>query len=134
MPSFLGEIGLKTKGEIDLVDITFEVIEKVRESGIKDGNVTVFIPGATGAVTTIEYEHSLLKDFKNCLEELIPKNRGYGHPGNAHSHLRASILGPSVSIPVKNGNPILGTWQQVVFIELDTRPRSRRIIVSVNGE
>ncbi len=134
MPSFLGEIGLKTKGEIDLVDITFEVIEKVRESGIKSGIVTVFIPGATGAVTTIEYEHSLLTDFKNCLEELIPKSRGYGHPGNAHSHLRASILGPSVSIPVKNGDPILGTWQQVVFIELDTRPRSRRIIVSVTGE
>ncbi|MFB0545080.1 MAG: secondary thiamine-phosphate synthase enzyme YjbQ [Asgard group archaeon] len=134
MPSFLGEIALKTKGEIDLVDITFEVIKKVRESGIKNGIVTVFIPGATGAVTTIEYEHNLLKDFKNCLEELVPKNRSYGHPGNAHSHLRASILGPSVAIPVKNGDPILGTWQQVVFIELDTHPRSRRIIVSVTGE
>lgn len=134
MPSFLEEIELKTKGEIDLVDITYEVFEKVRKSGIRNGIVTVFNPGSTGAVTTIEYERNLLKDFKNCLEELIPKSRSYGHPGNAHSHLRASVLGPSVAIPVKNGEPILGTWQQVVFIELDTHPRSRRIIVSVTGE
>lgn len=128
------EIHINTRGEIDIVDITRMVEDVVRDSGIKNGVATVFIPGATGAITTIEFEPNLIQDFKDILEKLVPKTGHYRHPINGHSHLRASILGPSLSVPIVDGTLILGTWQQVVFIELDVRPRSRRLIVQVVGE
>ncbi|MHA1834235.1 MAG: secondary thiamine-phosphate synthase enzyme YjbQ [Candidatus Baldrarchaeia archaeon] len=128
------ELHFNTAGEIDVVNITGMVEKAVKDSGIRNGLVTVFIPGATGAITTIEFEPNLVQDFKDILEKLIPKTGRYRHPVNGHSHLRASILGPSLSVPVADGNLILGTWQQIVFVELDVRPRSRRLIVQIIGE
>jgi secondary thiamine-phosphate synthase enzyme len=130
------ELYLSTGGEIDLVDITYEVESVVRESGIKDGQVLVFVPGATGAVVTIENERGLLEDFKKMIAKLIPRGQNYRHDlidNNAHSHLRASLLGPSLVFPVVNGRLVRGTWQQIFFVELDVRPRRRRIIVQVSG-
>jgi len=128
------ELHISTAGEVDVVDITSMVEKAVKDSGIRNGLVTVFIPGATGAITTIEFEPNLVQDFKDILEKLVPKTGHYRHPVNGHSHLRASILGPSLSVPVADGNLILGTWQQIVFVELDVRPRSRRLIVQIIGE
>ena len=131
------ELRFSTRGEIDLVDITAEVEKIVEESGIENGHVLVFVPGATGAIVTIEHESGLLEDFKRALRELIPKGRGYLHDridDNAHSHLRATLLGASECFPVVDGRLIRGTWQQIFFVELDVRPRHRRVIVQVVGE
>ncbi|ASA78179.1 secondary thiamine-phosphate synthase enzyme YjbQ [Thermococcus sp. 5-4] len=131
------ELRFSTKGEIDLVDITREVERIVEESGIENGQVLVFVPGATGAIVTIEHESGLLEDFKRALRELIPKGKGYLHDridDNAHSHLRATLLGASECFPVLNGRLVRGTWQQIFFVELDVIPRHRRVIVQVMGE
>ncbi len=131
------ELRFSTKGEIDLVDITREVEKIVEESGVKNGIVLVFVPGATGAIVTIEHESGLLEDFKRILKELIPKGKGYLHDridDNAHSHLRATLLGASECFPVVDGRLVRGTWQQIFFVELDVRPRHRRVIVQVIGE
>ena len=131
------ELRFSTRGEIDLVDITHEVEKAVEESGVKNGQVVVFVPGATGAVVTIEHESSLLEDFKSALKELIPKGKGYLHDridDNAHSHLRASLLGASMVLPVVEGRLVRGVWQQIFFVELDVRPRRRRLILQVMGE
>ncbi len=133
------EVGIKTSGELDIVDITGEIAKIVSKTGIKNGIANVFVPGSTGAVTTIEYEPGLLKDLPNSLERVAPRNAEYEHEktwhdGNGHSHVRASIIGPSITIPIKDGALRLGTWQQVVFVELDVRPRSRRLVVTCLGE
>ena len=133
------ELGVKTRGELDIVDITGEIEKIVSKTGVKNGIANVFVPGSTGAVTTIEYESGLLKDFPNALERLAPRSAEYEHEkgwhdGNGHSHVRASIIGPSITIPIKDGALRLGTWQQVVFVELDVRPRSRRLVVTCIGE
>ncbi len=131
------ELRFSTGGEIDLVDITREVEAAVRESGIKNGQVLVFVPGATGAIVTIEHESGLLEDFKRTLRELVPKGAGYLHDridDNAHSHLRATLLGASECFPVVDGRLVRGTWQQIFFVELDVRPRHRRVVVQVMGE
>ena len=131
------ELRFSTRGEIDLVDITAEVERAVEESGIQNGIALVFVPGATGAIVTIEHESGLLEDFKRALMELIPKGKGYLHDridDNAHSHLRATLLGASECFPVVNGRLVRGTWQQIFFVELDVRPRHRRVIVQVVGE
>ncbi len=131
------ELHFSTRGEIDLVDITLEVERIVRESGIGSGQVLVFVPGATGAIVTIEHESGLLEDFKRALKELIPRGKGYLHDridDNAHSHLRATLLGASQCFPVVNGRLVRGTWQQIFFVELDVRSRHRRVIVQVVGE
>ena len=133
------EFTVETKCELDIVNITREVEEIVFKTGVKNGIVNVFIPGSTGAVTTLEYEPGLLKDLPNALERMAPKNASYEHEktwhdGNGRSHVRASIIGPSITIPIKDGSLRLGTWQQLVFVELDVRPRSRRIIVTCLGE
>ncbi|MEM2941137.1 MAG: secondary thiamine-phosphate synthase enzyme YjbQ [Thermoproteota archaeon] len=136
---FESELGIRTKGESDIVDITGEVERIVSKTGIRNGIVNIFVPGSTGAVTTIEYEPGLLKDLPNALEKIAPKNAYYEHEkmwhdGNGHSHVRASILGSSITIPVKDGGLRLGTWQQLVFLELDVRPRSRTLVVTCLGE
>ncbi len=131
------ELRFSTEGEIDLVDITHEVERIVRESGIKNGQALVFVPGATGAIVTIEHESGLLGDFRRALRELIPKGAGYLHDridDNAHSHLRATLLGASECFPVVDGKLVRGTWQQIFFVELDVRPRHRRVVVQVMGE
>jgi len=132
-------ITFRTGGEVDLIDITGQVTKIVKESRIKEGIVTVFAPGATAAISTIEYEPGLLKDFPDALERLFPKEMVYEHhlrwhDGNGHSHVRSTMLGPDLTIPIVNGSLTLGTWQQVVFIDLDNRSRDRKIVVQVLGE
>jgi secondary thiamine-phosphate synthase enzyme len=123
----------------DLRDITEEVQGIVQDSGLAAGAVTVFIPGATGAVTTIEYEDGLVSDLADVLQRLAPQEIDYAHnqrwhDGNGHSHIRASLIGPSLVVPFFEHRLMLGTWQQIVFLELDNRPRHRRIIVQIMGE
>ncbi|MCS7386100.1 MAG: secondary thiamine-phosphate synthase enzyme YjbQ [archaeon GB-1867-005] len=126
------EMQLKTKGEIEIIDLTPKIRKVVEESEIKNGVAVVFTPGSTAAITTIEYEPNLEEDLKELLRRIAPKN-GWRHPINAHSHLRATILSPSLTVPIINGKLALGTWQQIVFLELDTRPRNRRVIVQLIG-
>lgn len=137
MVVYLTEIDLDTEGEIQIFDITLNVRNAIKDSGITKGLVNAFVPGATGAITTLEYEPRLVQDTINLLKKLVPKGIGYQHDfqdDNAHSHLRASLLSPELTIPIIGGAPVLGTWQQVVFLELDTRGRERKIIVTVMGE
>jgi secondary thiamine-phosphate synthase enzyme len=132
-------INLETRGETDMVDITGQLAGSIRNARLKDGIATIFVPGATGALTTIEYEPGLLEDFPTMLDRIAPRNGTYEHErrwhdGNGHSHVRASLIGPSITIPFENGRPTLGTWQQVVFVELDTRARSRQLVIQIMGE
>lgn len=132
-------IKIRSKGENDITDITQDVSKAIENSKIKNGNVTVFVSGSTGAITTIEYEPGLTKDFPKMLERLAPKNIEYGHEqmwhdGNGHSHVKASLVGPSLAIPFKEGKLLLGRWQQIVFVELDIRSRERSLVVQVMGE
>jgi len=132
------EVHLRTEGEVQIIDITDIVNRALDESEIENGIVTVFVPGSTAAVTTIEYEPGLLKDLPAALERLFPKDIQYEHEkrwhdGNGHSHVRAAFLGPSLTIPFRNKRMMLGTWQQLVFVELDNKPRSRRIILQIIG-
>jgi len=133
------EIIIKTKGEVDIIDITDEIKKIIKNSKIKDGIICVFVPGSTGSLTTIEYEPGLKKDFPKALEKIVPKKEYYNHhetwhDDNGHSHVRASLMGPSITLPVINEKLIHGTWQQIVFVELDTRNRDRNIIVQIVGE
>ena len=128
-----------TKGNSDIIEITGDVSDTLSKSGLTDGIVTVFAPGATGAVTTIEYEAGLVSDFKSMLERIAPQDIEYAHnlrwgDGNGHSHVRASLLGPSLAVPFVGGRMQLGTWQQIIFIDLDNRPRDRKLIVQIVGE
>ena len=130
-------IQFETRGEGDIIDITPQVKAAVSESGIKEGMVTVFVNGSTAAVTTIEYEPGVLSDLKRALSVLAPDDIPYAHDnrwgdGNGRSHVKAALVGPSLSVPVTGGKPTLGTWQQVVLLELDVRSsRTRSLIISV---
>jgi secondary thiamine-phosphate synthase enzyme len=139
MKSVSEKIKLRTKGEVDMIDITTEVESLVAGSRIRDGIATVFVQGSTAAVTTIEYEPGLLSDFPSLLERIAPRSAVYEHEerwhdGNGHSHVRASLLGPSLTVPINNGKLTLGTWQQLVLIEFDTRSRTRELVVQILGE
>jgi len=139
MTVYSDEINIKTKGEVDIVDITEELQRSIGKSKIKEGIVCVFCPGSTGTLTTVEYEPGLMKDIPRVLQKIAPKEDHYDHhetwhDDNGHSHVRASLMGPSITIPIKEGKLIHGTWQQVVFVELDTRNRNRDIIVQIVGE
>ncbi|MHA2188411.1 MAG: secondary thiamine-phosphate synthase enzyme YjbQ [Candidatus Thorarchaeota archaeon] len=130
---------LETKGNCDMIDITGEVESTLNSSGLKTGICTVFCPGSTGSVTKIEYEGGLLKDFPEAMERLAPIDTVYEHhlrwrDGNGHSHIRASILGPSLTVPFVDGKLTLGTWQQITFIDFDNKPRKRRIDIVILGE
>ena len=132
-------VEFQTRGNADMIEITAEVNDAVQKSGLDAGVVVIFAPGATGALTTIEYEPGLVEDMKWALERVAPKDRDYAHnlrwgDGNGHSHIRASILGPSLTVPFIEGKMTLGTWQQIVFLDLDNRPRSRKIVVQIMGE
>ena len=132
-------LNLNTRGNTDIIDVTGKVADFVKECGLRNGAVNVFVPGATGGVTTIEFEAGLVKDFKNLMEELAPERRDYAHnerwgDGNGHSHLRASLVGPSLCVPVSDGRLTLGTWQQVVVVDFDTRPRKRGVVLQAIGE
>jgi secondary thiamine-phosphate synthase enzyme len=132
-------ISLSTKGFCDIQDITSSIAATVSKSKIQNGIVTVFCPGSTGAVTTIEYEGGVLEDLKKAVERIAPSNIPYAHDrrwgdGNGFSHVRATLLGPSLTVPVTDGKLALGTWQQIVFIDFDNRSRRRKIVVQVIGE
>jgi secondary thiamine-phosphate synthase enzyme len=132
-------IKINSKGENDMVDITDQTLKAILESKLKDGIVTVFASGSTGAMTTVEYEPGLRKDFPMMLNRIIPKDIVYKHDetwhdGNGYSHVRASLIGPSLTVPFKDRNLILDTWKQIVFIELDIRSREHRITLQIIGE
>jgi secondary thiamine-phosphate synthase enzyme len=133
------DITFQTKGNCDIIDITSQVAQNVEESEVDTGIVTLFISGSTAGVTTIEYEPRLLSDFKGMWDRVIPRNIPYEHDktwgdGNGHSHVRASTLGASLTIPFVNKRLTLGTWQQIVFVDFDNRPRSRKIAIQILGE
>jgi secondary thiamine-phosphate synthase enzyme len=133
------DITLQSRGNCDIIDITSQVAKSVQESGVNSGIVTLFIVGSTAGITTIEYEPNLLSDFKNMWDRVIPQNIPYEHnktwgDGNGHSHVRASTLGASLIIPFVNKKLTLGTWQQIVFVDFDNRPRSRKITIQILGE
>jgi len=129
----------KTQGHCDIIDITAKVLEQLERQPIRNGLATLFVSGSTASLTTIEYESGILKDMKELLEKLIPSNRKYHHDDrwgddNGYSHLRASLLGPSLQIPIEDGKLLLGTWQQIVLLDFDNRPRTREIMVQIMGE
>ena len=133
------QLSIHTRGEGDILDVTSKVADAVVETRLRNGIVTVSVPGSTGALTTIEYEPGLLKDLPNMLERIAPKNLVYEHEkrwhdGNGHSHVRASLIGPSLTVPFTNGRLTLGTWQQIIFMELDVRSRARNLILHIIGE
>jgi secondary thiamine-phosphate synthase enzyme len=123
-----------TKGEVEFVDLTGEVKKAVANSGVKNGLVHVFAPHATGVLVLTENEYALLGDIKTLLETLVPKHRSYGHPSNAHSHLRSVLFPPDRTVPVVGGRAEFGTWQSLLFVETDTYPRRRTVIIQVIGE
>jgi secondary thiamine-phosphate synthase enzyme len=132
-------IQIKSKGENDMIDITASASKALEDSKLKQGIVTIFIAGSTAAVTTIEYEPGLKTDFPEMLSRIAPKNIEYEHDktwhdGNGHSHVRASLVGPSLTIPFKDSRLLLGTWQQIVVVEMDVRQRERKIILQIMGE
>ncbi|MFH1867336.1 MAG: secondary thiamine-phosphate synthase enzyme YjbQ [Candidatus Omnitrophota bacterium] len=132
-------IKIKSKGETDIIDITPDVTDALKASKLKDGIVNVFVSGATGGITTVEYEPGLVEDLKAAFEKIAPRRGEYAHnvkwgDGNGFSHVRASLLGCSFTAPFSKGKMMLGTWQQIIFIDFDNRPRSREIIVQVIGE
>jgi secondary thiamine-phosphate synthase enzyme len=133
------QLELSTKGDADIHDITGEVGRLVQGSGVQDGVVTIFTPSATSALTTIEYERGALADLRRLFNEIVDPAREYQHnlrwhDGNGHSHVRAALLGPSLSVPFVGGQLTLGTWQQIVFVDFDNRPRQRRLVVQIVGE
>ncbi len=132
------DLSFRTSGNTDVIDITRQVSRKVIESGLKEGQVHLFVPGSTAAVTTIEYESGAVQDLKEAIERLAPKDILYRHDarwgdGNGYAHVRAALLGPSLTIPLVDGRLVLGTWQQIVAIDFDNRPRDRKILVQISG-
>jgi secondary thiamine-phosphate synthase enzyme len=123
-----------TRGEIDFVDLTDKVQEAVAKSAIKNGIVHVFAPHATGILIITESDYGLLNDIKAFLEEIVPKQRAYQHPSNAHAHLRSVLLPPDKTLPVIEGRVEFGTWQSLLFVETDVYPRKRTVIIQVMGE
>ncbi len=133
------EIQLSTQGNTDVLDITDALNRALRESGLAAGTATVFCPGSTGGLTTIEYESGVIDDLREMFEKFAPRDYAYQHhqrwgDDNGSAHVRAALVGPSVAVPFVDGRLTLGTWQQVVFIDFDTRPRSRRLVLQLVGE
>jgi secondary thiamine-phosphate synthase enzyme len=132
-------IEFETQGDADIIEISERVGELVEASGMDAGLATVFVPGATGAVTTLEHEPGVCRDFKELFDFVAPVGRAYRHnqrmvDSNGHSHVRAALLGPSLAVPFEKGRLLLGRWQQIVFVDFDEVPRSRSLIVNIMGE
>ncbi len=132
-------VELSTRGDAQMLQITEFIAKAVAESGLSDGTVTIFCPSATSAVTTIEYEDGCLSDFERLFDELADPARHYDHnarwgDGNGHSHVRAALLGPSLTIPFINGIMTLGTWQEIMYVDFDNRSRQRRLVAQIMGE
>jgi secondary thiamine-phosphate synthase enzyme len=137
--TFQERVELQTRGHGDMHDLTAEVAGLVKRSGVKTGIAHVFAVGSTAAVGAIEFEPGLRRDLPQTLDRLMPPSRDYGHEqtwhdGNGHSHLQATLLGPSLTVPVGGGELLLGTWQQIVHLECDIHPRERTVVVTVLGE
>lgn len=139
MPVSTKIITVISNGENEMIDITRQTAEAINSSKLQEGVVVIFVSGSTAAVTTIEYEPGLKKDFPKMLARLAPRDIEYEHDnrwhdGNGHSHVRASLMGPSLTVPFKNGQLMLGVWQQIVLLEMDTRGRERNIVLQMIGE
>lgn len=133
------EITVKTTEKTDIIDLTPKVIKTVADYASRNGAVTLFIPGSTAALTTIEYETGVINDLKNAIERIAPEDLYYEHnekwgDGNGYAHVRAALIGPSLHIPLVEGELTLGTWQQIVLLDFDNRPRTRQIILQISGE
>lgn len=129
----------KTKGFCDIIDLTAKVQERIQKEKVQRGLATLFVTGSTAALTTIEYEPGLIEDMKELVERFIPSNKRYHHDDrwgddNGFSHLRASVFGPSLNIPIESGRLALGTWQQIVLLDFDNRPRTREVMLQIMGE
>lgn len=132
-------VEIQTSGNCDMIDITTQIASEIGSSGITNGIATVFVSGSTAAVTTIEYEGGLINDFKDVWDRNVPQSIPYQHDkrwgdGNGHSHIRASLLGSSFVVPFVNRKMTIGTWQQIIIVDFDNRPRSRSIIIQIMGE
>ena len=133
------KISLQTQGQCDIIDITHQVEQQLAETRLNNGIVTLFVTGSTAGITTTEFEPGLVADFKSMWERVAPQNITYDHnrrwgDGNGHSHVRASLLGASLVIPFNDNKLALGTWQQIVLVDFDNRPRTRQIVLQVMGE
>lgn len=133
------KLQLTTRGEADIHDITDAVAKVIKDSGVKSGVATLFCPSSTSALTTIEYESGAISDLKRLFDEIVPPDRDYAHnarwgDGNGHSHVRAALLGASLSVPFVNVTLTLGTWQQIIYLDFDNRPRRRELVVQIMGE
>ena len=136
---YTGEINLKTKGDGEIIDITAKVQKQLMESGITAGIVTIFVEHSTCGITTVEYEPGLIEDLGKLWERIAPKNIPYAHDahwgdGNGYAHVRASLLGASLTVPFTDKKMVLGTWQQIIIVDFNNRPRSRTVVVQVMGE
>lgn len=139
MPVKTMQIELETRGHGDTQDLTANVAEIVRDSGVTSGIVTLFVPGSTAGLTTIEFEPGAVADLARLFEEIAPRSAEYRHhltwgDDNGHAHVRAALLGPSLTVPFAGGRLTLGTWQQIILVDFDTRPRRRLIVAQVMGE
>ena len=139
MPIQVNKITTKTTAETDIIDLTPQVREVLKGAAIQSGAVTLFIPGSTASLTTIEYESGVINDLKKAIERMAPEGHYYEHnerwgDGNGYSHVRSAMIGPSLHIPVIDGKLTLGTWQQIVLLDFDNRPRERVIIMQTIGE
>jgi len=132
-------LNLSTRGNTDMLDITHQVAQAVHESELENGIATIFCPSSTSGLTTIEYESGCLSDLKRLFDEIIPPTLNYAHnarwgDGNGYSHVRSALLKASLTIPFVNRNLVLGTWQQIIYIDFDTRPRRRELVIQILGE
>lgn len=137
MAVYTTRLNVETRGRTDIIDLTSQVISQVEKEPIRQGTVTLFVPGSTAGVTTVEYEPGVVTDLREAWERLFPANHPYRHNAiddNGHSHVRAAFLGPSLTVPIVNGRLALGTWQQIVLVDFDTHPRRRQLIVQIVGE
>ena len=135
----ISQIVMQTTGKTDVIDVTHQVMGEVGKSNVKEGAVSLFIPGSTAALTTIEFESGAINDLKKTIEKMAPEDIYYEHnerwgDGNGYSHVRAAIFGASLCIPIVEGKMTLGTWQQIVLLDFDNSPRKRRIVVQISGE
>ncbi|MGH2727041.1 MAG: secondary thiamine-phosphate synthase enzyme YjbQ [Actinomycetota bacterium] len=132
------QIALETRGDNDVCDLTDEVVDAVEKSGVRNGIVTVFVPGSTAGITAIEYERGMIRDLQEFLERTAPTGAPYHHnhggDSNGHAHVRSAFVGPSLAVPLIEGRLGLGTWQQIVLVDFDDRPRKREVIVQVVGD
>lgn len=137
MPVQNNQIFVRTTGKTDIVDLTPQISREVKESSVLNGAVTVFVPGSTAAITTIEFESGVINDLRKAIDRMAPEDVYYEHnerwgDGNGYAHVRAAMIGPSLHIPIVEGKMTLGTWQQIVLLDFDNRPRSRRIVVQIS--